>query len=548
MTVAKGAPWTLQEQRAQWRNVMSGPDDDRDHPLNCNWRPMVPNFFEALGLPSTESRAGAVQAQILTEAFVVGRVDPGAWISYSRRREFYAAHRGRYWPWTYTYDMIVPAIDHLTAAELLDHEKMSPGTRGCQSRIKASTRLLEQLNEHPLAVVHDPYECIILRDADGQLLEYTDTERTDRWRHAVQAINESILSAAIELGGRTIRDGDPLEIDGVRIGAASNHLRRVFNRGSFSLGGRFYGGWWQNIPSERRADIMINGLTTLEMDYPRLHPTLLYMDAGIQLEGDPYDLVSWPRDLVKVGFNTLINADTRIAAVRSVANELRGEGAFTKAGRLVSDIEAKHRPIAAAFGSGAGLKLMRRDSDMTERLMLRLTKRGIPALPVHDSYIVPNRISDKGELMEGMAEALHKSTGGRLDKSTGYRKSIPQYGARVVSPMDASVPSFDRPGGCIVVFFPELQQRDLFGSNSLAVPVSDILGWRGGTAPSGVQMAVRHEARRRGLRHTDVAHRIGISRPQFENILLGRFGASQGVASRIREFLIEGAKTVGGAA
>jgi hypothetical protein len=54
--------------------------------------------------------------------------------------------------------------------------------------------------------------------------------------------------------------------------------------------------------------------------------------------------------------------------------------------------------------------------------------------------------------------------------------------------------------------------------------------------------------RRRNQRHRDVAVRIGVSRPQFENILQGRFGASSKVAGRIREFLIEGASTVGTAA
>lgn len=38
---------------------------------------------------------------------------------------------------------------------------------------------------------------------------------------------------------------------------------------------------------------------------------------------------------------------------------------------------------------------------------------------------------------------------------------------------------------------------------------------------------------------------VGISRSQFENILQGRFGASPSTASKIWEFLFEGAKTVG---
>jgi hypothetical protein len=60
-------------------------DETRDHPLSCNWRPIDP--VQVLGLPPAKSKAAVVaRAQIIAEAFVVGRADPNAWISYSRRR------------------------------------------------------------------------------------------------------------------------------------------------------------------------------------------------------------------------------------------------------------------------------------------------------------------------------------------------------------------------------------------------------------------------------------------------------------------------------
>ena len=330
------------------------------------------------------------------------------------------------------------------------------------------------------------------------------------------------MSQAIGLRCNPIHEGDPLIVGRVSIGAASNQLHRVFNRNSFSLGGRFYGGWWQNIPSECRANITINGLPTIELDYPRLHPTLLYAEIGTAMCGDPYDLANWPRGLVKIGFNTLVNADTREAAIRSIANEIGGEGAYAKAKSLICDIEAKHPLIAPMFGSGAGLRLMRRDSDMAELLMLRLVKRGVVALPIHDSFVVPDRNLEKGELMEGMAQSLHEAVqnGGR--SSMGYLKSVPQYGAYLLPPGGAQESSAQGPPvGCIVVFFPELQQPDLFGPNSLAVPVSDVLGWRGGVAPVGIRIALRHGMRRQGLRHADLSQRIGISRPPIREYSSG---------------------------
>jgi hypothetical protein len=522
-------------------------DDDRDHPLSCHWRPVAPDTFDLFGLPPLRSRAAVLgRAQIITEAFVVGRADPDGWISYSRRYEFYAARRSRYWPTTYTYDTILPAVDQLAAAGLLDHEKMPSGNRGRQSRFRASPELHKRLSNAPLAVLHDPHELVILRDHEGNLVDYSDTERSRRWRRNIEEINEGIMSAAIELRTGLIRNGDPLQVGKSKIGAASNKLYRVFNRGKFSLGGRFYGAWWQNVPAEIRATIKINGADTVELDYPRLHPTLLYSLAGKPMDGDPYDLAGWPRDLVKVGFNTLVNADTPLSAQRSIANEIGGEGAHAKAQALVRDIEAKHPAIAHMFASGAGLALMRRDSEMTEALLLQLTARGVVALPIHDSYVVAEQ--SKGDLMESMAEALQKSIGNNVAISKDYPKSLPQYGGPCPGTLPAGFASLGAPVGFVCVFFPEQRQRDFFGGHSLAVPAEAVLGWSGGIAPPEVCKALRHEMRRRNQRHRDVAARVGVSRPQFENILQGRFGASPKVAGRIRGFLIEGASTVGTAA
>jgi hypothetical protein len=311
----------------------------------------------------------------------------------------------------------------------------------------------------------------------------------------------------------------------------------VFNRGSFTLGGRLYGGWWQNHPKESRPFITIGESPTIELDFPRLHPTLLYAEARQPMCDDPYEISGWERNLVKIAFNTLVNADTRLSAVRSIAQEIRGQGAHLKAEQLAQAIEAKHRPIASAFGTGAGLRLMRRDSDMTEHIMLRLIRKDVVVLPIHDSYIVSNSTTTKGELMEAMASAMHRFAAKNVVGSGSCRENIPQYGDK---PACASL--------SVLVFFPDLpHQGDLFGSDgSLAVPASDVFGWQGGIAPAGIKRGLRHEARRRGLRQVDIASIVGLSRPQLANLQRGRFGASASAAQRIRDFLITGAKTIGG--
>jgi hypothetical protein len=103
-------------------------------------------------------------------------------------------------------------------------------------------------------------------------------------------------------------------------------LRRIFSRGSLSLGGRFYGGWWESIPSKARQFITINGFATGEVDFSELHPRMLYLIRGIPLpantgdlyddgwrdpENPSYDNKAEPyksrRKLLKKVFNALLN-------------------------------------------------------------------------------------------------------------------------------------------------------------------------------------------------------------------------------------------------
>ena len=63
-------------------------------------------------------------------------------------------------------------------------------------------------------------------------------------------------------------------------------------------------------------------------------------------------------------------------------------------------IEEKHKPIIDAFGTGAGLRLQRKDSDLALAIITELREQGIPALPIHDSFIVT--IENKDNLMNAM--------------------------------------------------------------------------------------------------------------------------------------------------
>ncbi len=207
-----------------------------------------------------------------------------------------------------------------------------------------------------------------------------------------------------------------------------NHvlLKRVFSRGSMERGGRFYGGWWQFIPSEYREYITINGHATVEIDYSELHPRLLYIsqglspptgdlyDIGLHPNGLPYDPKVEPyktqRGIVKEVFNALLNDES--GRYRMDKEQIKMLG--IKQSELKKKLLKRHPPLKAVLGKGVGLGFQYIDSQVAEKVMLSLLDKGITCLPVHDSFIVP-RIEGKA-LHEAMGKAFEEVMAGNVAK------------------------------------------------------------------------------------------------------------------------------------
>jgi Helix-turn-helix len=75
---------------------------------------------------------------------------------------------------------------------------------------------------------------------------------------------------------------------------------------------------------------------------------------------------------------------------------------------------------------------------------------------------------------------------------------------------------------------------DLFGGR--ARPRLDLETWSSGVMPPAVRAYLRDEIKARGLRQSDVALSLGISRTQLVNILRGRFRASPRVTLSLKAF------------
>jgi hypothetical protein len=209
-------------------------------------------------------------------------------------------------------------------------------------------------------------------------------------------------------------------------------LHRVYNQKSFKKGGRFYGASHLNIPGHMRGFIHINGEPVVELDYDALHVAMLYHLRGIDinLEQDPYEMIEGPEDraIKKTALLTAINAPSDTKAIRGIRKKLvddgiKGETLTDKSLKnLLGRAKLAHPAIASDIGSGKGILLQNIDSKIADAILTSFMAENIPALPVHDSFIVPRQHEDRlRELMITEYEKVLKFKPGVSKKKKRYR-------------------------------------------------------------------------------------------------------------------------------
>ena len=167
---------------------------------------------------------------------------------------------------------------------------------------------------------------------------------------------------------------------------------------------------------------------------------LLYAEAGIDywagsdrrpyetievLDNDTGELIG--TDIIKVFLLIMLNAKDRSSgfkAVRSSLGGMTGEVRLTDGllDRLLEAIRQRHPIIGDQLGTGVGNRLMNIDGRITDIIIDTLTQMGIPALSVHDSYIVARQ--HEGLLRQTMESAYQQVTG--MDKVMIDRKDVGQ--------------------------------------------------------------------------------------------------------------------------
>jgi hypothetical protein len=395
----------------------------REFPFNPNIKPRTPADLGArLGLPDPYSAGHLAMRNALLANLQLARMhDPHARLYYSRDAAHYAS--SRCWsPPSYTRRIVTEVVDELERARLISHNRTRPSpTATRRSTMAAEPGLISGIGiQHIDELCYRLHQPIVLKNDDGQPMRFRSSRQTRIMIKDIEAQNDLLDQLAIELN-------DPAwSIDahglyrsaaGQAINPSAKHLHRIFNNGSWREGGRWYGGWWQQLPKASRAKLTIDTAPVVEEDYSACHLRLLAAAAGVPPPaGDPYRIEAIEtacagnhrvaRRLAKVAFQILLNAGSFAAAHGALARELATipRECSLSPGLLMRAIKEQFPAFQRLWHTGVGLRLQRIDSDIAADVMRRLRAHSIPALPIHDSFIVP--ASSRIALQDAMEAAF----------------------------------------------------------------------------------------------------------------------------------------------
>lgn len=223
-------------------------------------------------------------------------------------------------------------------------------------------------------------------------IDYEDTDETNRMRDDLRRYNDFMAQHRI------------VDATGQR---HSTHLARIFSQASFATGGRFYRASYQQLHKADRANLTIDGEPVSELDFCSMHPTMLYLRAGLEPPEDAYAKDGFNRGILKLAFNVALNASSPWSAQRAVGRSLRESGhgePEETARRYVEAMPSLFPEFEGQLFTGVGLNLQRLDSDIAAKVMAACIDAGFPVLVMHDSFIV--RRAHEAELHKSMVASF----------------------------------------------------------------------------------------------------------------------------------------------
>jgi hypothetical protein len=267
------------------------------------------------------------------------------------------------------------------------------------------------------------WPALILKSTDGARLSYDPLAEPQMLKIGyVRAFNEYLQSYSVSLPDREAEEAAGLETPITPADCSiENSLYRVFN-GSWERNGRWYGGWWQRLPSRLRSAIRLDGEETVELDYQGCLVRLAYHSLGQEFGGDPYEIPAireraeaegpeWPK--VRNGGTKVI-----LQALMNTANP--GQHLPTKKPVLPASMTADdgydevrrfHAPLNGLFQNDRGLELVNQEASICTNILHVARVWDMPILPIHDSFIV--KAKDEERARDLMIMAYEQALGFR---------------------------------------------------------------------------------------------------------------------------------------
>lgn len=425
---------------------------------------------------------------VILDLLSAAEADETLWIGYSRGKNNFVSG-GCYWNGEsqtplISYSHYLGCVDFLTKQNLIESRVAHAGFSRYSSRMKTTPLLHSRFHALGLdwTVVSAAKDtpAVIVKDENKKLVNWPDPGNFDLEQAIsnLRRINENLSSTFINLNISDkeldhMNEGVIVTPDDDEEGEAYNGtvdftcrtLRRIFAMSSFSCGGRFYGGWWQGIPSEYRKHIEIDGTVTVELDYATIQPRILYASVGRLPPEDSYILPDWGpkfRPIVKKAFSQLLNSDPssrnanqwhRFAPAldpeplpeswpsmgRFERDRQRRQSFLERTGRdyseLISDVLSFHHPIKNDFFSSAWSATQNLDSQIVDRVLIKMLDEPVPltVLPIHDSFIV--RRGGEEQLRRAMIDSFNEvaMTDAKIDRdATVFDPPLGYDGAHII--------------------------------------------------------------------------------------------------------------------
>jgi len=380
---------------------------------------------------------------VILDLYLRYKSDPVSYVAYPRSPNEYLKET-RLGQLYFGYRPMMRVIDGLEALGYLETHKGFQNRSTGQSRLsrmRATASLFDLITDHsvtPDMIELEDQPVLVLRDVEGEDIPYKASDETISMETQLHSYNEFLATHQLGLSL-------PIEeIRAVLIARRSNpidysrtQLCRIFNE-SFSRGGRFYKGWWQEIPSDLRRYITIDDQPTSELDYGGQHLLLLYAlneDEYPWLRGDTDPYGEENRDLMKQVFLICVNEESREKAIQAIRQEINyNHPDLTSTNQFINPLIdttiETHPELSDYFFSGMWAELQRQDSKIAEYVLNHMRAKKILVLPVHDSFVVQDQYIQ--HLYSIMKEAYRMLV----------PHSIPEVKLKVGANTDPNQPSF----------------------------------------------------------------------------------------------------------